>query len=352
MKSPARQRVQAVRLLFSRLWSAFVILALAIITGTVGYWVLGDGVWSWAECAYMTLITLSTVGYAETLGGMDHVYGARAWTVLIIVLGSGTLLYFASTLTAFIVEGDLRGVLRRNRMLKRIARLEEHYVVAGAGRTGLDIIRELIATHMPFVVIDTDEERLSTIGTELDTEVLYIVGNAEDDEVLLSAGIERARGLAAALPEDRDNLFVTLSSRSLNDKLRIVAKAVEPASPPKLYRAGADSVVSTTYIGAMRLCSELIRPHVVEFLDAMLRSNGDLRVGQVAVGEGSSAAGRRLGDTGIARAKDLIIMAARLPDGEYIHIPSEDLVVPAGTELIVMAKAKVTARWIKALAAR
>ncbi|MBN2798627.1 MAG: potassium channel protein [Deltaproteobacteria bacterium] len=333
-----------------RMWTAAVFLLMVVMVGTAGYWWLGDGRWDWGDCAYMTLITLSTVGFGETLPGMDGLGLARLWTVLLILLGSGTLLYFASTLTALIVEGDLGGVLRRNRMSGKISQMRGHFVVVGAGRTGVDVIRELIATHTPFVAVDNHEKQLLAASAEVGREFPYVVGSAEDDEVLRAAGIADATGLAAALPDDRDNLFLTLSARALNDKLRIVAKAVEPASVPKLYRAGANSVVSTTHIGAMRMSSELIRPQVVEFLDVMLRNmDKDVRVSQLLITPGSNLAGRRLSEVGVYHGQDLVVMAVRRVNGEYVHVPPKEMLLEAGAHLIVLGSAAAVQRWQHAI---
>lgn len=347
---PSALRDPAIAKHLRRIWTAASFLVAVVVLGASVYWWIGDGRWAWGDCAYMTLITLSTVGFGETLQGMDALPQARAWTVMLILLGSGTLLYFASTLTALIVEGDLGGVLRRNRMQSKILALKGHFLVVGAGRTGVDIIRELIVTKTPFVAVDHSEAQLLHAMSEAGGEFLYVVGSAEDDAVLRSAGIERALGLAAALPDDRDNLFLTLSARGLNDKLRIVAKAVEPSSVPKLYRAGASTVVSTTHIGAMRMSSELIRPAVVEFLDIMLRSmDGDLRVAQLEIGPTSSLVGQRLSETGVAAAKDLLIMAVREPDGRYVHLPPRDLRLQSGAFLIVLARAGAVQHWQRAI---
>ncbi len=355
VRRPRRQRSKltasrAYQSLLRRIYLGASALLLVVGVGTVGYWRIGHGEWGLGDCAYMTLITISTVGYGETLAHMNELPAARAWTVLLILGGSGTLLYFASTLTAFVVEGDLGGALKRNRMQQQIDAMRGHFIVCGAGRTGLTVIRELLATATDFVVVETSEERVREVIEELGQEFLCVLGSAEDDEVLLSAGIDRARGLAAALPADRDNLFVTLSARALNRDLRIVAKAVELHSDPKLRRAGADAVVSTTYIGGMRLCSELIRPQVVEFLDLMLRaSDQNLRVSQLEVRGGSSLDGRTLGEAGVSKARDVLIMALRQPDGEYIYLPRPSVVLRPGAHIIVLSDGDTVNQWQKAI---
>ena len=323
-----------------RLGAAIAVFGAAIAAGTFGYYYLGEGRWSLFDCFYMTVVTLSTVGFAETLPGLGEVEGARVFTVVLIVLGSGTLLYFASSLTAFIIEGDLVGVLRRRRMQNRVDELQGHVIVCGVGSTGIHCIEELAATGTPFVAVDADEDRLVRLGEDFeDMELLYVVGDATDDHTLQRAGIARARGLIAALHDDRDNVFVTITARALNARARIVAKAVETSADKKLRRAGADAIVSPNRIGGMRLVSELIRPHVVEFLDTMLReSRRSLRIEEVPVPPGSRLDGRSLREADLRRVADVLVIAVRLADGDYVHNPSPETPLRAGMTLIVLGE--------------
>ena len=258
--------------LIRRLLTAFGFLLSVVSVGTIGYQQIGEGRWPLEDCFYMTVITLSTVGYEEVLEGLDTARGGRLFTTLLIITGSGTLLYFVSMLTAFVVEGDLMGVIRGNRMQKRIDQLEGHIIVCGVGSTGFHILTELVDVHDNFVVVDVNADRLRRLDEEIhDRALLYVVGDATDDHVLEQAGVKRARGLIAALHEDKDNLFATISARALNPSVRIVAKAIEMSADRKLRRAGADQVVSPNRIGGMRMVSELVRPQVVRFLDEMMR---------------------------------------------------------------------------------
>ena len=262
-------------------------MAFVVLAGASGYQFLGEGRWSWGDCFYMTIITLSTVGYGETLPGMHTVDYVRAWTVLLILSGTGILLYWVSSFTAIIVEGDLRGLLRSRRVQKAIDSLRDHVIVCGAGTTGVHAIRELVESGTSFVVIDHDEHRLEELNEEVSGDLLYLVGDAAGDPILLKAGIERAKGVMVMLHEDRDNLFCTLSARALNANVRIISKAVEHSAQPKLIRAGADRVVSPNFIGGLRLASEMVRPSVVEFLDAMLRGDEKLRIEELTIAEGT-----------------------------------------------------------------
>lgn len=311
-----------------------------VAAGATGFHALGDGRWGWADCVYFTVITLSTVGFGETLPGFHDVEYTRLWTVLLIVLGSGTLLYFISTLTAFIVEGDLGGALRRNRMRQLLTKLEGHTIVCGAGTTGIHVIEELIHTHTPFCVIDVSEHRLTELADRFGADkFLYVVGDAADDDVLHAAGVERAKCVVAALHEDKDNLFVTVTVSALNPKIRIVAKAVEVSARAKLMRAGAKSVVSPTQIGGMRLASEAIRPMVTEFLDLMLRDpKKNLRIEEVLIPEKSTLVGAQLKDTNIRQATKAMVIAIRGTDGSYEYNPEPTFRLTKESTLIVLAE--------------
>ena len=319
-----------------RVYLAGVAMFLVVFGSAAGYFALGDGRWSFGDCLYMTIITLATVGYGEMFADMSAVPYARLWTVLVILCGSGILVYWISSFTAVIVEGDLRGMLRRRRMDKAIAALRDHIIVCGAGTTGVHALRELLETHTPFVVIDHNEARLMELSAEHGAFV-YIVGEATDDDVLLEAGIQRASGVLVMLHDDRDNLFATLSARALNSKVRIISKAVEHSTLPKLLRAGADKVVSPNFIGGMRLASEMIRPAVVEFLDTMLRGDDRLRIEEVPVPPSSSVVGKTLRNANLREQTQALVLAVRGPDGAYHFNPGPDYAINAGATLIVMA---------------
>lgn len=320
-----------------RVYFAAVALFVAVFGSAGGFWALGAGRWNFGDCLYMTITTLATVGFGELLPGMSDVPYARLWTVGVILSGSGIIVYWVSSFTALIVEGDLRGMLRRRRMDKLIAKMRGHIVVCGAGTTGVHAVRELIAAQTPFVIVDHSSERLRELSEEYPDRIVYIEGEATDDAVLEAAGIGRASGVLVMLHEDRDNLFCTLSARALNGSVRIISKAVEHSSAPKLLRAGADRVVSPNFIGGMRLASEMIRPTVVEFLDTMLRGDDRLRIEEVRVPEQSEIVGRSLKDVNFRGKTRTLVLAVRSPDGGYHFNPGSDFVIGAGATLIVMA---------------
>ena len=309
------------------------------MVGATAYYSVGEGRWSWFDCFYMTIITLSTVGFAETLEGMNEIPQARAVTVTLIILGSGTLLYFISSLTALIVEGDLQGILRRRSMQRAIGTLSDHVIVCGVGTTGRHIATELRAVGIPFVVVDSKGDLLEELALEFEEELLYIVGDATDDHVLELAGVERARGVISALNDDKANLFVTISARALNPTARIVAKSIEPSTEPKLRRAGADAVVAPNYIGGVRLFSEMVSPKTVAFLDRIIQFGGGISVGIEAIDipKSSPLAGKRLAETDL-RAAGALVVAVHRADGDYVYNPGSEHLLEAGDSLIVLAE--------------
>ena len=324
---------------YGRLLSAAGVLGAVVLVGASAYYSVGEGRWSWFDCFYMTIITLSTVGFAETLEGMNDLPEARAVTVALIILGSGTLLYFISSLTALIVEGDLQGILRRRSMQRAIGTLSDHIIVCGIGTTGRHIATELKAVGIPFVVVDAKGELLDELAEEFGDDLLYVVGDATDDHVLELAGVERARGVISALNDDKSNLFVTISARALNPTARIVAKSIEPSTEAKLRRAGANAVVAPNYIGGVRLFSEMVSPKTVAFLDRIVQFGGGISVGLEAIDipEASPLAGKRLAETDL-RAAGALVVAVHRADGDYVYNPGGEHLLHPGDSLIVLAE--------------
>ena len=330
------------RALLARLYTAGLAFGAVALIGALGYRFIGDGAWSFADCLYMAVITLSTVGFSETLPGMDTIPMARAWTLTLILLGSGTLLYFASTLTALIVEGDLRGAIRRRRMSTLLDRLSNHVIVCGVGSTGLHVVEELVQSRATMVVVDTSIERIERIVAEHpEADILYVHGDATEDHVLEEAGIRRARGLIAALHDDRDNLFVTITARALSDTVRLVSKAAESDNIVKLQRAGADAVVSPAVIGAVRMASEMVRPSVLQFLDGMVQNpEKTRRIEEVLITADSPLVGASLHEAGLRSVADALVIAIRFLDGHHEYNPTGDTQLRAGMVLIVLVKAQ------------
>ncbi len=323
-----------------RLQAAVAFLVLVVLLGTTGIHQIGGGRWTWGQCLYHTIITISTVGFGE-LPGMENSPWARAFTVALVVFGAGSVVYFLSVSTALVVEGELRDLFRQRRMSKTIDHLSGHVIVCGVGRTGQHVIEELHATHTPFVAVDSDAEKLRRLHDQYEKggRFHYVVGDATDDDVMRAAGIARAKGLVSALDDDKANLFATLTARSLNPTLRIIAKMLDAGTEPKMRRAGADKVVSPNIIGGMRLASEMIRPNVTEFLDQMLHAPEHvLRIEEAVVGKGSVAADKTLGSVGLRKICDVLVVAVRSADGKYRFNPGAETLLEPGATLIVLGE--------------
>jgi voltage-gated potassium channel len=325
--------------LAKRLFTGFVAIMVIVFGGGLGYWLIGEGRWAFGDCLYMTVITITTVGYAEVLTGMDHVEYARAFTVVLLMFGTGSIVYFASTVTAFIIEGDLRNVLFASRLKKRIKRMKDHVIVCGAGSTGRNVIEELLTTGMAVVAIDTRESELKDIAEKFPKAAYsYIVGDATDDEVMAQCNLSAARGLVAALSSDKDNLYLTVSARQTSPTTRIVARCAELSHVEKIRRSGADAVVSPNFIGGMRMVSELMRPAVVRFLDDMLRDKRAVfRIEEVLLGNGALALGSTLRDAKIRERFGMTVLAMQAKDGApWTYNPDANEPLSVGMTLVVL----------------
>jgi len=320
-----------------RLLTALLLLLLVLLVATLGYRLLGGPEVPLLDALYMALITIASVGYGEIVDTASNPV-LRVFNMAVILFGVGVLLYVFTIATAFIVEGELKDIFRRRRMLKQVEQLTDHFIVCGAGETAYHVVRELLKTGHPFVVIDHDTERLEKIRHLGDFPVLQ--GEAHEEEVLESAGFARAQGLVSVLPDDRDNLMVVVTARQKSPSMRIVARCTDARVAEMLMRAGANSAVSPNLIGGLRLASELIRPHVVTFLDLMLKEESKtIRVEEISVGASSPWVGRTIRDTEIHHQYELLALALRKPSGETQYNPKAETVLDARDILIVMGNA-------------
>ena len=294
------------------------------------------------DCVYMTVISLTTVGYGEVIEVTGNI-PAQIFTMILIIFGMGIILYGISTITAIIIEGELTGILRKKRMLKEIQKLHHHIILCGGGETGRSVLIELVKNKEPVVLVEQEQENIDRCNTI--ENLLYIQGDATDDENLVAAGIENASGIISALPADKDNLYITMTARMLNRNIRIVSRMIDQKLEPKLKMAGADRVVSPNTIGALRMASEMIRPTVVDFLDSMLRSSrGNLRIHQIIVSEKSGVAGKNLSESGIKDKFDLLVLGAKHQKEDIKFNPSPSKTLDVGMTLIVMGEVENIAR--------
>jgi len=325
-----------------RLILLIIAISCVIMAGSLGYYIIYQGNSSFMDCMFMTVISLTTVGYGEVTAVTGNI-PAQIFTMLLITFGMGVILYGISTLTAVIIEGELSGILRKKRMEKAIAKLKNHYIICGGGETGRPVIAELVKNGEQVVLIEKNEEnieRCRDVG-----ELLYILGDASDDANLSAAGIEKARGVIVTLSSDKDNLFTTMSARMLNSRIRIISRVISKGLEPKMRRAGANSVVSPNYIGALRMASEMIRPAAVDFLDSMLRSSrGDLRIHQIGIQDQSPLAGKNIIESGLKDQYDLLVLGVRHRNRDMQFNPPPTLVLENGMTLIVMGEVANIAR--------
>lgn len=332
-----RSRVR-MRALVQRILVAFLGLLAVVAIGAVGYYLIGDGRWSLEDCVYMTVITVTTVGYSETLSGMDTVTHARAFTMLLLTFGTGSIVYFTSVVTAFIIEGDLQEALFAQRMKNRRKRMQDHVVVCGAGTTGKNVIEELLKAGTAVVAIDVNQHVLKELAERYPkAPYSYVVGDATDDDVLGQLNLPAARGLIAALSSDKDNLYLVVSARQLTPNLRIVARCAEMSHVEKIRRSGADAVVSPNFIGGMRLVSELLRPTVVEFLDVMLRDQrATYRIEEIVLNEHYQRIGATFGEGRVRERFGMTVLALRNTHKQYVYNPEAREPLGDGVTLVVL----------------
>jgi len=332
--------------MFKRLGYAALAFVVVVFGGAIGYYIIGDGKWPFGDCLYMTIITVTTVGYAEVLPHFESTEYARAFTVVLLIFGTGSIVFFASTITAFIIEGDLSNILFASRMKKRMKRMKDHVVVCGAGSTGRNVIEELLATGVPVIAIDTRESELKEIADKHPkAEFAYVVGDATDDDVIAQTHLGAARGLVAALSSDKDNLYLTVSARQSNPSARIVARCAELSHVEKIRRSGADAVVSPNFIGGMRLVSELLRPAVVRFLDDMLRDKrAAYRIEEVRLGDRAGELGATLREARVRERYGMTVLAMRAKDDEvWTYNPDASEKLAPGMTLVVLGSAEQVA---------
>lgn len=314
-----------------RMLRAVLLILLVISSGTIGYMVL-EG-WNLLDALYMTIITMTTVGYGET-NPLDS--SGRLFTIGLLIASIGIAGYAISIIATFVVEGEFARIIRERRMDHRIAHLEHHIILCGGGRIGKYIAHEFAQTQTPFVLIERDREVLQA-ALDLVPDTPYIQADATQDETLQLAGIARANGLVAALGDDKENVFLVLTARALNPRLRIVARAVDETSTSKLKKAGADEIVSPNLIGGLRMASVMLRPAVVSFLDEMLRvPNQTLRVDEVHVRSLPHAVGQTLGAIEVPRRTGMLVLAIKSPSGGYRFNPAPDTLLKEDDILILI----------------
>jgi voltage-gated potassium channel len=311
--------------------AALLFVAVSTV-GVVGYHVL-EG-YTWLEALYMTVITLSTVGFGEVRP--LHPVG-RVFTILLLAGGLGVVFYTMVTVTERVVEGEFQQFFGRRRMHKRIGMLSNHYLVCGFGRIGEVVCRELASKPAPFVVIEQQEERIREAEAN---QYLVLQGDATEEKTLLAAGVRQARGLFAALATDAGNVFVTLTAKELNPALFVVARAETERSERTLLRSGADKVISPYAMGGHRMAQAALRPAVVDIIDlATHHQSLELQLEEIPVPVSSPCNGVALRDSGLWEQPGVMVVAIKRASGKMLFNPAPGEKIEAGDSLIALAEA-------------
>lgn len=317
--------------IFNRFKWAAAALLLTLIIGTTGYKLLSLHS-SLLDCLYMTVITITTIGYAEVID-MTGNPAARIFTIFIIFTGVGTSTYILSNVTALIVEGDLKESFKKRKMDKIVTQLENHYIICGAGRVGSHIIRELYKTGRKVLVIDNDEAAINHV-CEKYSDIAYINGEADSEDVLGKACINKAAGVFASTGDDNRNLVISLTAKYINPRVRVVARCLEAVNRNKMYKAGADAVISENYIAGMHMASEMVRPEAEKFLDMLLSdSEKKLRVEEIKLHERFT--GKKVEELGINDFSNTLLVAI-VSAIKWIYNPKPDYIIPPESILIVI----------------
>ncbi len=308
--------------------AAFIFI---IIFGLTGYMVITDA--SFLDALYMTIITITTVGYSEVipLGPAGKIF-----TIILIIVGVSFVFYVFGKFTETIVEGGFRKALGRINMDKKLAKVRDHYIVCGYGRIGKVICESLKEAGREFVIIENDPDEIAKI---IKQKSLFVVGEAADDENLVKAGVQRAQGLVSVVSSDADNVYITLSAKELNPKLLILSRASgHKGADTKLRRAGADKVISPYDIGARQMANMILRPNVDAFIDLTVRANKlGLLLEEIVIPASAAFINRSLADSGLRKNYDVIVVAIkRKENGDMIFNPSYLATIGPGDTIIVL----------------
>lgn len=310
-----------------------VVVPLAVLTavGTIGLKIVTGG--RWVECLYFAIITLTTVGFNETLPLDDN---GRLFIVGYLIVGLSVFTYSASQLGGWIVNVQMRQLLERRRMDKAIAKMQNHYIICGLGRMGAIICGQLAERKQSFVVIDSDDEVIRDKCEPAGWN--YIEGDATDDAVLKAAGIERAKALAAVLATDADNIYVVLSARMLTQNLQIIARASSEKAVEKMQHAGATRVVSPFTTGAMKMARFMLNPSIEDFLEITDNRGNDLELADIQIMDDSPLVGKRLMDTDL-RSRGVMVIGIRRSNGERLLPPPGSAIIMVGDSLFAFGSA-------------
>ncbi|MEA3335560.1 MAG: potassium channel protein [Chloroflexota bacterium] len=312
-----------------RLLYVFLSFSVILIVGTVGYMIL-EG-WDLLDAIYMTVITVSTVGFSEV-----HPLSrtGQLFTMAVVLAGVSTVAFLFSTMADYIVAGELQGTLQQRWIQGKMEKMQDHYIVCGYGRVGKQVARELEAQGSKVVIIENDPNQMQETAT---TTRLFVHGDATDDEILRQAGIERARGIVAATGSDAENVFIILSARALNKDLTIVARGIAMDSDRKLRKAGADHVILPHAIGGRRMAGVLLRPTVLDFLDVVMNSEDlQLWLEEIPVEPQAELANCSVDQARVRTRTGANVLAIKTVDGEMLTPVASDYFIEPGDVLVAL----------------
>jgi voltage-gated potassium channel len=303
-------------------------VATAIAVGTVGFHLI-EG-WSILDGLYVATQTVTTVGYGDLVPATRS---GRVFATIFMLAGVAVVLYALTTTVQAIVQSELVATFGQRRQSRKMSKLRNHFIICGAGRVGSHLARGLLASSESFVVLERDPQKVAEL---IDLGVMVLVRDATLEESLREAGVEHARGLAACLPDDADNVYVVLTARDLNPTLHIVARAAEEQAETKLIRAGANRVVAPTIIGGHRMAMALTKPAVDDFLGSITANRLELAFEQLEVGASSTLAGKKLRETNIRSELDIVVVSIRRGNGEILFNPTGEARIESGDVLIAI----------------
>lgn len=305
------------------------ILTAILLVGTTGYWAIED--WDILDSLYMTLITLTTIGFGEV---HELSFRGKIFTILLVIFGVAGVAYSIRTLGQMILEGQLRKYLGRRIMEKQIKKLKGHYIVCGYGRVGETVCQELKRNNVPFVVIERSTELIEQMES---CGIVFISGSCDDDENLKAAGIQRAKGLINTIANEADAVYITLSAKQLNPDLFIMARADSPGGHVKLLKAGATKVISPHIYAGIRMAQTSIRPNVVDFMSLAANGVSDgLKIEEVAIKKGSGLVGTTMKNSGIRSELGITVIGAKKKGLEMYYNPPPDFLIEEGDTLILI----------------
>ena len=315
----------------SRIILSLSVLALVGLLGSAGFHYIEN--WSWFDGLYMTIITMTTVGYGEVQPLSDAGKVFNVFLILALVLAGG---FTIATFTQGLLEFEFTEFFGRRRMERKLAKMTDHYIICGAGRVGRTVVRELRAQGQRCVILEVDPARAQWA---IDEKIPVIMGSGATEQNLSEARIEHARGFVAAVSTDADNLYIVLTARGMRSDLKIIARASEEEATSKLLRAGATQVISPYHFVGHRIAHLFLRPNVLDFIDTAIGSTRlDVEIEEVPVAEGSPVVGKALGDSLIQRQAGVIVLALKRSDGVMAFNPPPDSVIRAGDCLIAIGE--------------